>query len=374
VTPIRGEATAERTYRNFHQLPDGSGIVHRCENIIFGREFVQKTIRRSAGAVAFQEPRLLKEFDHPHVTPVLEAQFDPDYPGFITLVMPFYEGGSVARALANNHRFSIHEAISIVRDGLDALEYVHARHRCAHRDVKPSNVLMNAGRTEGYLSDFGNAARMGADGKAHAVLSTYEYMAPECAVSRRHGPEADVYGFGMTLFEMVNGRLPWESFDRPSIETRILSGSRALPERHYASAAFAPSVPPSLIRVVRQAIHPNPNKRFVSAAEMVSALNRVIAIDWRHIEGAELEGRWEGGWPPQMQPLRRDTYRIVSEVITRGAQQGRRSLVAQYRRPDRSEWRRFGVPDRVVDQADAHAVRRFFNDVADNAAHRSPAR
>jgi serine/threonine-protein kinase len=148
--------------------------------------------------------------------------------------------------------------MAIVRDGLDALEYAHVRHRVAHRDVKPGNILLNRDRTEGFLADFGAAAWFEDDGKAPWVIGTHEYMAPECALTARHAPEADVYGFGMVLFEMLNSRLRWEDFDRARMEERVLQGRRALPDAAYAPAQFAPHVPQALVRVVRKAIDRGP--------------------------------------------------------------------------------------------------------------------
>jgi serine/threonine protein kinase len=166
MMPFRGTGARSDTYRNFQKLPEGSTVLYRAENIIFGKDFVQKWVRVTAGSVAFQEPRLLKEFEHPHITPVLEAQFDPESPDLIVMIMPLYEGGSVARALVDGHRFSLHEAMAIIRNGLDALDYTHVRHLVAHRDVKPGNILLDRDRTEGFLADFGAAASFEKDGKA----------------------------------------------------------------------------------------------------------------------------------------------------------------------------------------------------------------
>lgn len=374
MMPFRAAGVRRDTYRNFRKLPEGSTVLYQAENVIFGEDIVQKSIRGTPGSVAFQEPWLLKQFEHPHITQVFEAQFDPDNENLVVMIMPVYGGGSVAGALVDGHRFSLHESMAIVRNGLDALEYAHTRHGVAHRDVKPGNLLMNEGRDEGFLADFGAAAQFETDGKAPWVVGTYEYMAPECVRTGRHGPEADVYGFGMVLFEMVNGRFRWENYDRAKIEDRVLAGRRALPDSAYAPACFAPPIPASLIRVIRKAIQPDPDSRFSSAAEFLSALNRVLSVDWRHIEGEGLDGRWEGGWPPHAAPAQRDIYSVDSEIVGRGPARGRRRLVARYCRPGVTRWRRMGVEDRDTGPDDVEAVRSFFNEVEANAAHRRPAR
>jgi hypothetical protein len=178
----------------------------------------------------------------------------------------------------------------------------------------------------------------------------------------------------MVFFEMVNGRFRWEELDRERIEDRVLAGRRALSDAQYAPGRFDPSVPASLVRVIRRAIDPAPTQRFASAAEMLSALNRLVVVDWRHEDGEGLDGRWEGGWPPPAMPERRDIYRVDSEIIGMGRAKGWRRLVARYRRPGAASWRRIGVDDRDVAPDDAEAARSFFREVEANAAHRRPER
>lgn len=123
MTPFRAPGAVRDTYRNFRRIPEGSTVLYRAENVIFGTDVVQKYVRPTPGSVSYKEPWLLKQFEHPHITPVFEAQFDPENENLVVMLMPFYEGGSIARALVDGHRFSLHESMAIVRDGLDALEY-----------------------------------------------------------------------------------------------------------------------------------------------------------------------------------------------------------------------------------------------------------
>jgi serine/threonine protein kinase len=373
--PLRGEAAPDRaTYVSLERIAGGSELLHRCRHAVLGTDCVQKTVPIASGSVAFFEPRLLEELDHPHITPVREAQFDPDYGNRVTFVMPWYHGGSVARALVADHHFSLSEAVNVAREVLDAVEYLHTRRGYAHRDVKGDNVLLDTERQHGYLSDFGLAAELEADGFAPAVLATYEYMAPECAVTQRHGPTSDIYGVGMVLFEMLNGRIPWEDVDRARVERRVLSGRRALPNADYAPGAFAAPIPGRLIRITRKAIHADPRQRYATAAEFIRALNEVVTIDWRRVAGANLETRWEGTWPPHARPEARDSYRVTTRLLERGAAKGKLRLVADYRRPGALSWRRFGVRDRDIDSEDTDALRTFFSEVAANADHRRAAR
>jgi serine/threonine protein kinase len=371
--PLHGEATARRTYVNLEQIPDGSQLIHRCEHAILGKRCAQKTIRLSSTSIASLEPRLLEDLDHPRITPVREAQFDPTYEGCVTFVMPWYDGGSVARALVDGHRFSLAEAMGVVRDVLGALEYLHTVKGYVHRDIKGDNVLLDGSRTVGYLADFGLAAAIEARGDAPAVLSTYEYMAPECTPTLRHGAQADGYSAGMVLFELINGRIRWEELNRPAIERRVTAGRRALADTAYSVSGFAPHVPDQLVRVTRKAIAAKTADRFSTAATFVRALNQVVTIDWRQHASDTDALVWIGTWPPQRRRDERDEYRVTTRTLSRGPAAGQRRLVAVHRRVGAAKWRRT-IPDRDVEVDDLAALRRFFADVAASAAHRRAAR
>lgn len=372
--PLQGEHAGIPTYIDMRSIDDGSNEIVHCEHRVLGGRCVQKTVAIRAGSEAFAEPRLLEQLDHPKIPPVREAQFDPQRDNCITFVMPWYPGGSVARALVDGHQFSVHEAVSIIRDVLDALEYLHTVHGYVHRDLKTSNVLLDEELRVGFLTDFERAARVETDYSAQAVLTTVFYMAPECGPTGRHSIRSDIYGVGLVLFELLNGRFSWESFDQAATEERVIAGHRAMPDRMLAPRAFDPSVPNDLVRIVRKAVGKDPESRYLSARAMIMALNRVRCIDWKRHEGAGLVGTWVGSWPPNLRPSQRNRYRVSANVLQSGAERGRLRLVAETQRPASITWRRFAVPDATVDPDDAAAVRQFFSDVAARAAHLRPAR
>jgi serine/threonine-protein kinase len=369
---LKGENPRRATYRILDRYTSGAGDeVLLAEHAIFEEKVVQKTvaIHGYEDALASNEPAFLKRLKHPRITPVYEAQFDPNEDRAITFVMPMFVGGSVEGALKDDYRFSIGASIQVAIDALDALAYLHREHGAIHRDTKPGNVLLDADRTRGYLSDFGSAALTDDLGGAGAVLGTNIYRPPEARPSGRVGVDADLYGIGLMLWEMVNGRLPWETLRLEDVESRLQRGLRSVPDRMLE---FEPHVPERLRRAIRKAIHRDPASRFGTAEDFIRALRRVQSIDWTHTEGRRLDGVWLGTWPPQRRLIQRTEYRVTARVLEAGGERGRIRLEADFRGPGGS-WRQTAA-DATVGAEDVSAGAVFFETVEASAAQRDPAR
>lgn len=370
--PILGDRLNKPTYSILRSLDGGNvGDAWVTYHEIFGRKVVQKRYSTIGleDTVAYREPRLLRDITHAHVAEVLEAQFDPDIARAITFVMPYYEGRSIAYAFDEGYVFSIHRALKLTMQVLDALAHVHRRHRYIHRDVKPGNVLLNGDRDYVYLGDWGSAAEMNDDGQVAAIHGSPLYTPPEGGPDDgAMGVTGDIYGVGLTLYEMLNGPFPYADISPETVDRRLAAGRRALPDSGFEH--WDPCVPTELRTVVRTAIRVHQSDRNGSCSEFRTRLGRIRCIDWRRVEGRgdDLGGVWEGTWPPGREEDRRRRYRVASRVLRTGA----RSLEAVGALP-RSTWRRFGVEDARVAPDDRRAVERFFADVATSAAHRFPA-
>jgi serine/threonine protein kinase len=370
--PIRGEAR-QKTYRGFQPISKGIVVAH---HEILGENCVQKTYAPAGrdDAIAFAEPRLLNELDHRYITPIREAQFDPDQPGCVTIVMRVYEGGSIHDAITKaGSRFSTGTAMAIIQHAAEALAYLHGEKGYVHRDVKPKNILLNGDRTTGFLADFGSAARFDpATRTAALVPTTALYQAPEGGRMGRIGPPADVYALGLTAFETLNGLFAYETLDAQALDARINRGQRALPERMLAPSAFAPHVPDTLRTLVRLAYHADSAKR-PTAAGLVRRLRNQKCVDWLHVEGDGLDGEWSGWWPPGRRPERQIQLRVTSKVLAGGADRGRRRLRADYKSDNTGGWRTVGVGAETVETQDVAALSAFFSAVDAHAFRRWPA-
>jgi serine/threonine protein kinase len=369
--PLRGEFLQRPTYQILRSLHGGGvGELKLVSHHILGRQCVQKTysILGLEDSVAYDEPRLLNTIRHDHIVPVYEAQYDPDWSNAVTFVMPYYEGGSVEKALIDGYRFSIKQAVQLASDMLDALAHVHTRYGYLHRDPKPGNLFLSADRDIGALGDFGAAARMDPTGTTAPVWTSLLYLPPESGqMGSRIDVRADIYGATMTLHEMLSGRLPYEQLDRSTIERRLTRGLRGLPDRAYS---YAPHVPSQLRRIVSKGLARDRGQRFGSASGMIRALERSHYIDWCHVEGEDSLGGWEGSWPLRLPPERRRYYRVEATAV-----RGNRVRLSAFQRVEVGDaWRRFGVEDERPAAGDDTALVRFFQEVASRVAQILPAR
>jgi serine/threonine protein kinase len=375
--PLRGEKLGKPSYANLRSTGGGAvGDAWLGDHEVYGCKVVQKrySVIGMEDSAAFREPRILSQMKHPNVVRVLEAQWDPDMDKAITFVTVYCEGRCIAKALDEDYRFSIGQALRLTIQMLAALAYAHTDPSLGvvHRDVKPGNAYLDEDRTTLFLGDWGSAAEMDASGTAAGIEGTLLYKAPEGGPpDGRVGVPADMYGAGLTLFEMLSGPLPYAELDPEKLDRRL---TRGLPALAASAFVFEPHVREHLRRVVRKAIRPEPGDRYPTASAFVTAIEQVRCIDWTHRSGRDLDGVWEGSWPPHAAASRRRHYRVESTLLQAGPSKGKRRLRAYQAVSQAASFARFGVDDATVDPDDRSAIERFFAAVEAKAAQRAPAR
>ncbi len=179
----------------------------------------------------------------------------------------------------------------VARIGLqvaEALEYAN-HHGILHRDVKPSNLLLdNHGNV--WVADFGRAKTAEADDLTHTgdILGTIRYMAPERFSGHCDAP-SDVYSLGLTLYELVALRPAYEASDRHKLIERVLH------ERPERLKKLVPGVPRDLETILAKATSRDPAGRYTTAAALADDLRRFVEdrpIRARRISAVEHLARW----------------------------------------------------------------------------------
>ncbi|MGM0555077.1 MAG: serine/threonine protein kinase [Myxococcota bacterium] len=186
------------------------------------------------------------------------------------LVLEFVPGHAVTDLLDEEGRLAPTECIDIALQSLQSLAFAHA-HGVVHRDVKPENILIT-GEGVVKLTDFGVARAEIAPGKERVtesrdIVGTMVYMAPEQLTSPRSVDQrADLYGLGVTLFEMLTDELPFDGEEGYPLMKRIEMEEPPDPRE------IVDGLPDALVDVVLEALHKDPDERFFSASEMTAAL------------------------------------------------------------------------------------------------------
>ena len=210
-----------------------------------------------------QEAKLLAKLQHPHILPVFDFG---ETDGYTYIVMPFVESGTLTN-LMHGQQLPLEQVQRVISQVGDALDYAHMR-GLIHRDVKPSNVLMDE-RGNCLLTDFGLAKII--EGSAHlttsgTIMGTPAYMSPEQGLGEKLDARSDIYALGVILYEMATGRVPY------SAETPMAVVFKHIYDPLPPPRSLNANLPEALERVMLKALAKNPEDRFATANEMVKAL------------------------------------------------------------------------------------------------------
>jgi serine/threonine-protein kinase len=246
----------------------GMGQVYKVRNVISDRVEAMKILLPDlAGNLELAE-RFMREIkvqaslDHPNIAALHTAQRVGNQ---LVMVMEFVEGQTI-ESLLRTGPLPLNQAISYTQQVLSALAYAHAR-GIVHRDIKPPNIMLTSNGTV-KLMDFG-IAKLSADPKltqtGHTVGSLY-YMSPEQINGAALDPRSDLYSLGVTLYEMVTGRRPFQGDSDYSIMSAHLLSKPVPPVQ------LDPRVPDALNEIILMSIAKDPGQRFQTADAFRAAL------------------------------------------------------------------------------------------------------
>ncbi len=238
----------------------GMGIVYLARDVPLDRDVAIKVLpahlaERGAFRERFlREARLAAGLSHPHIVPIHQVG---ERRGFVFFVMSYVEGETLGERLRTRGPLPPAEAARVLREVAWALAYAHGR-GIVHRDVKPDNILLEAGTGRALVSDFGIASGGGpaeADTDPGRRMGTAHFMSPEQAAGLPVDGRSDLYALGVVGYLAVSGRLPFDVASLPALLVRQAS------EPAPGVAAYAPGLPPALAQAIDQCLAREPDDR-----------------------------------------------------------------------------------------------------------------
>ncbi len=247
----------------------GMGQVFRVRHLISDRVEAMKVLLSASSANQemldrfTREIRVLAGLNHPNIAALYTAFHHDEQ---MVMIMEYVEGMDLRRKLAEG--VTLEEAAAYARQILTALDYAHSRN-VIHRDIKPSNIMvMSDGKIK--LLDFGLALavpdpRLTMTG---VLLGSMHYIAPEQIAGEESDARSDLYGVGVTLYEMITGRLPFEGVSYPQVIAAHLQHAVVSP------SGINPQIPPNFSAVVIKALEKDRRQRWQTASEFLMALEQ----------------------------------------------------------------------------------------------------
>src|SRR5512140_171836 len=214
------------------------------------------------------EAQAIAKLDHPHILPVYdygEAERTP------YLVMKYVPGGTLKDLIAQGP-LDVRQTAQLLRQIAEALDHAHQQ-GVVHRDVKPSNVLLQDGKWA-LLMDFGLAKMLTSTSNITASgtgVGTPDYMSPEQAQGLVIDQRTDIYSLGIVLYQMLTGDVPFHAETPMAVMLKQIVETPSLPHLHN------PNIRPAIDDVIMKAIAKSPADRYARATDLAGAYE--IALD-----------------------------------------------------------------------------------------------
>ena len=248
----------------------GMGVVYLARDVQLDRDVALKVLpshltRSDARERFLREARTAAGLSHPHVVPIHRVG---EAGGFVFFVMSYVEGETLGERLRTHGPLPPAEAARILREVAWALAYAHGR-GIVHRDVKPDNIMLEAGTGRALVTDFGIAyggSGLGPETEPGRIMGTAHFMSPEQASGEPLDGRSDLYALGVVGYLAVSGRLPFEAPNLPALLVR--QATEAPPSVLRA----APALPPALGAAIDRCLARDPADRYADGEALAAAL------------------------------------------------------------------------------------------------------
>ena len=262
-------------YRILEKLGEGGmGVVYKAQDTKLNRLVALKFLPQRIEANSEESARLLQEaraaarLNHPNIATIFDFDAVEDATAHTThtfIAMEYVEGESLKSVIRRGH-LSVERVQSIAMQLAHALFVAHAK-GIVHRDLKPANIMIATDGTVKVL-DFGVAKLMGETtiSRSGDVIGTIAYMSPEQIQGGTVDARSDIWAFGVTIFEMLTQRLPFQGEHTPALMYSINN------QEPLSLKELRPDAPDELAALCARCLQKDPCNRYPSITDVLSAL------------------------------------------------------------------------------------------------------
>ncbi|MBR0163720.1 MAG: Stk1 family PASTA domain-containing Ser/Thr kinase [Lachnospiraceae bacterium] len=218
--------------------------------------FVQKFRTEAQAAAGLMHPNIVNVYDV------------GDEKGIYYIVMELVDGITLKRYIEEKNRLTVKEAVSISIQVAMGLEAAH-NNNIIHRDIKPQNIIISKeGKVK--VTDFGIAKAATSNTITSNVMGSVHYTSPEQARGGYSDAMSDIYSLGITMFEMLTGRVPFNG------DTTVAIAIKHIQELVQSPRAFVPDIPISVEKIVLKCCQKSPDRRYQTASDLIADLKRSL--------------------------------------------------------------------------------------------------
>ena len=202
---------------------------------------------------------------HPNIVNVYDVGEEN---GIYYIVMELVEGITLKKYIEKKARLSYKEAVSIAIQVSMGIQAAHNNH-IIHRDIKPQNIIISKdGKVK--VTDFGIAKAATSNTITSNVMGSVHYTSPEQARGGYSDEKSDIYSLGITMFEMLTGRVPFNG------ETTVAIAIKHIQEEMPSPKEYVPEIPFSVANIVLKCCQKSPNRRYQNMAELIADLKQSL--------------------------------------------------------------------------------------------------
>lgn len=266
-----GDTISSRYNVLSHLGTGGMAVVFECKDLYTSKIVALKILKeelldnKSAISDFEKEVRASVTMSHENIMEIFDEGKFENRP---YLVMEYLNSQTLLDKIEYYTKFSINEACLIMIQLLKAIGYTH-KHGIIHRDIKPQNIFyLSNGSIK--LGDFGIAKKEGDNEIDGEILGSIHYLAPEVLTHKKFSVLSDIYAAGITFFQLITGRLPFDGSTKEVAEKQVKS---VFP----IPSSIISDIPNDIDLIILKAVSKNPKARYKNADEFINEIEDYLS-------------------------------------------------------------------------------------------------